>query len=152
MCDPFTSIVYVSTSLFCCADFGNGRPGLSIEETEVLDNLIATGSGLEDLELTDELLRDHELTPSLNSEDIHGKHIRMLGAKPIPFAFQVPKTISSGEEGQANMVNLNLTMLRQFGARSVATSSVAQSLSSRDGRSEQPRPRPRPQQTHQHQQ
>ena len=35
---------------------------MSAEEIDVLNTLVARGSGSEDLELTDELLREHELT------------------------------------------------------------------------------------------
>jgi len=130
-------------------DFGGGRSSLSAEETEVLNNLVAAGSGSEDIELTGELLRDHELAPPLNTEGIDEKHIRVLGAKSVSFAFQVTETISSWGEDQANMVNLNIIMLNQSGARSVAMSSAAPSSSSWGERSRQQSQRSRPQQQQQ---
>ena len=60
---------------------------MSIKETRVLDNLAAVGLGLEDLKLTDELLRNYELAPPLNTKGIDKNHIRALGAKPVLFAF-----------------------------------------------------------------
>ena len=134
-------------SLFYYTDFGSGRLSLLAKETEVVDNLVIVGSGSEDLELTDELFREHKLAPPLNIEGIHKKYIGVLGAKPIPSTFQVPETINSGEEGQANMVTLNLTMLKRSGARSGSTSSATPSPSSHDGRSKHSQLRPRPQQT-----
>ena len=111
---------------------------MSAEEIDVVDTLVAMGSGSEDLELTDELLKEHKLTPPLNTKGILEKHIEVLGAKPIPSAFQVLETISSGEEGQPDMVNLNLTMPKQFGARLSVASSAAPSPSSRGGRLKKP--------------
>ena len=102
---------------------------MSAEETEVLDNLVAMGLGLEDLELTDKLLRNYELTPPLNTEGIDGNHIRVLGAKIVPFAFQVPEMISSGGEDQEDMVNLNIVMSKRSMARSVPVPPTAPSLS-----------------------
>ena len=108
---------------------------MSVKETEVLDNLVLAGSSLEDLELTDELLREQKFAPPLNTEGSKGKHIGVLGANPVPSAFQVPEMISSREEGQVDMVHLNVTMLKQSGARSGVALSVAPSSSLRDGRS-----------------
>ena len=108
------------------------------KEIEVLNNLVAAGSGSKDLKLTDELLREHKLMPPLNTEGIQEKHIGVLAMKPVPSTFQVPEMISSEEEGQADMVNLNLTMPKWSRARSGVTLSVAPSRSSRGGRSEQP--------------
>ena len=87
------------TSSFCCADFGSERPNLSAEEIKVLDLLIIVGLGSEDLDLTDELLREYKLTPLLDAEVIGGKHIGLLGTKLVPSAFQISKTINSEEEG-----------------------------------------------------
>ena len=95
-----------------CADFEGRRPSLSAEETEVLDNLVVAGSRSEDLELTDELLRNYELAPPLNTEGNEESHIGVLGADIVSLAFQVPKTISSDEEDQVDMVTLNIMMLK----------------------------------------
>ena len=108
---------------------------MSIEETKVLDNLAAVGSGLEDLELIDKLRRDYELAPPLNTKGIDKNHIRALGAKPVLFAFQVPETMSSGKEDQIDMVNLSIFMPKRSGARPTATLSAALSSSSRGERS-----------------
>ena len=60
---------------------------MSVEEADVLDNLVAASSGSQDLKLTDELLRDYELAPPLNTKGIDENHIEALGMKPVLSAF-----------------------------------------------------------------
>ena len=110
---------------------------MSIEEINILYTLIAAGSGSENLELTDELLREYQLTPPLEAEVIGRRHIGILGVKFIPFAFQISETISNEEEGQVGMVDLNLTMPKRFVDSSGAASTIAPSSSSRGERLEQ---------------
>ena len=126
--------VHALIFFFRCADFGDGRPTLSAEKIEVLDNLIAVSSGLEDLELFDELLRDYKLAPPLNTEGIKESHIGVLGEDIVSSSFQVPEAISSDEEDQTDMVNLNIVMLKRSVARSVLVSPAASSSSLRGER------------------
>ena len=79
--------------------------------------LLLQGSSSEDLELIDELLKEHELAPPLNAEIIKGNHIGILGAKLILSAFQVPETRNNNGEGDSveEIVNLSLTMLKSLG-------------------------------------
>ena len=122
---------------------------MSAVETKVLDNLVLAGLGLEDLKLTDELLRDYELAPPLDTEGIVKGRIKVLGAKTVLSSFQVPKTISSGGEDQADMVNLNIIMPKWSRARSVPMPSAALSSSLRSERSGQQSLELRPQQKQQ---
>ena len=64
------------------------------EEVEVLELLITAGSGLEEFELTDELLREHQLIPSLDAEVVMGGSIGAQGSRPVSFAFEVAVTNS----------------------------------------------------------
>lgn len=139
---------YVTDNQFCHADLGSGKPLLSDEEVGVLDKLVVAGPGLENFEIIDELLRNHELAPPIDTEVIKGDRVGVLGAKVLPSAFQ---TLESSGQGQ-DMVNFDLVERKGPGARPGATSVVASS--SREGRSEVPRPLPKPQQQQppQHQQ
>jgi len=64
------------TSSLYYADFGGGRSNLSNREVEILYLLAAVGSASEDLELTDELLREYKLAPPLEAEIVSGEFIQ----------------------------------------------------------------------------
>lgn len=100
---------------FCHADLGGGKSLLSDEEVGVLDKLVVAGPALENFEITDELLRYHELAPSIDTEVIKGDRVGVLGAKVLPSAFQ---TLESNGQGQ-DMVNLDLVERKRPGARPV---------------------------------